>query len=170
MELKNLVLHGKGCHSQTQGKEECFNSSLTRGFLKYSTFENQVDAAQKLSEYRNFYNNKRSASRPESENAVFALFQKPDTFSEKIEALEYSDGFEIGSVKDSRYVSIHNQGYILSEVSGGKQLAIRESSKGGSFINLCFRQCKIAQIDVEKRVFPFCRAYLIDGDPRFMQS
>ena len=83
MELRNLVLHGRGCHSQTQGKEECFNSSLTREFLKYSTFENKVDAAQKLSEYRNLYNNKRSASRPESENAVFALFQKPDTFSEK---------------------------------------------------------------------------------------
>ena len=59
MELGVLVLHGRGCHPQSQGKEERFNGSLTREFLKYSSFENQVDAAQKLSEYRNFYNNKR---------------------------------------------------------------------------------------------------------------
>ena len=47
---------------------------------------------------------------------------------------------------------------------------MRESSKGGGLVNLYFRQFKIAQLDVDKRVFTFRRAYLIEGDPRFARS
>lgn len=170
MELGVLVLHGRGCHPQTQGKEERFNGSLTREFLKYSSFENQVDAAQKLSEYRNFYNNKRPHHALNLKTPSSLYSKSPIHFPDKIEAWEYSDDFKTRSVKDSGYVSILNQGYFLSEAFGGKQIAIRESSKGGSLVNLYFRQFKIAQIDVDKRVFTFRRAYLIDGDPRFMHS
>jgi transposase InsO family protein len=170
MELGVLVLHGRGCHPQTQGKEERFNGSLTREFLKYSSFENQVDAAQKLSEYRNFYNNKRPHHALNLKTPSSLYSKSPIHFPDKIEAWEYSDDFKTRNVKDSGYVSILNQGYFLSEAFGGKQIAIRESSKGGSLVNLYFRQFKIAQIDVDKRVFTFRRAYLIDGDPRFMHS
>lgn len=169
MELGILTLHGRVCHPQTQGKEERFNGSLTREFLKYNTFENQADAARKLSEYRDFYNNKRPhhALNLETPSARYIKSDKP--YPDKIEAWEYSCGFETRSVKETGYVIIHGQRYFLSEAFGGKQIAIRESSKGGGLLNLYFRQFKIAQIDVDKRVFTFKRAYLIDGDPRFAQ-
>ena len=55
----------------------------------------------------------------------------------------------------------------MSEAFGNKQIAVRESSKGISLLNLYFREFKIGQIDVDKRVFTYKKAYLIDGDPRF---
>ena len=48
MELGILTLHGRILHPQTQGKEERFNGSLTREFLKHMTFENQEDAIKKI--------------------------------------------------------------------------------------------------------------------------
>ncbi len=44
MELGILTLHGRIFHPQTQGKEERFNGSLTREFLKYESFEDFEDA------------------------------------------------------------------------------------------------------------------------------
>ena len=58
----------------------------------------------------------------------------------------------------------------MSEAFGDKTIATRESSKGSHLINLYFRQFKIGQIDVEKRVFTFKRAYLIENDPRFQKN
>jgi hypothetical protein len=72
----------------------------------------------------------------------------------------------VHNVKSTGYITIKGQGYFLSEAFGGKQIAFRESSKGAHLINLYFRQFRIGQIDIEKRVFTFKRAYLIDGDPR----
>ena len=59
MELGILTLHGRIFHPQTQGKEERFNGSLTREFLKYESFEDFEDAKIKLDKYRDFYNTKR---------------------------------------------------------------------------------------------------------------
>lgn len=66
MELGILTLHGRIFHPQTQGKEERFNGSLTREFLKYESFEDFEDAKIKLDKYRDFYNTKTSALRIKS--------------------------------------------------------------------------------------------------------
>lgn len=170
MELGILTLHGRGCHPQTQGKEERFNGSLTREFLRYNTFENQADAARKLSEYRDFYNNKRPHHALNLETPSTRYVKSEKVYPDKIEEWEYPSDFETHSVKETGYVSIKGQGYFLSEAFGGKRVAVRESSKGGGLVNLYFRQFKIAQIDLDKRVYTFKRAYLIDGDPRFART
>lgn len=169
MELGILTLHGRAWHPQTQGKEERFNGSLKRECLKYTTFENLEDAERKLSEYREFYNNKRPHHALGLNTPASVYTKSKRTYPKQIEEWEYGDGFKRRMVKETGYITIHNQLYFLSEGFGGKSIAFRESSKGGGLINLYFRQFKIGQIDMDKRVFTFKKAYLIEGDPRLAQ-
>ena len=167
MELGILTLHGRIRHPQTQGKDERFNGSFTREFLKYNSIENLEDAVLKFAKYRDFYNNKRphhslSLHVPSSKYRASAT-----KYPSKIEEWTYSNDCKIHTVKETGYITIRGQGYFLSEAFGGKQIALRESDKGNGLLNLYFRQFKIGQIDVEKRVFTYKRAYLIEGDPRF---
>ena len=170
MELGILTLHGRGLHPQTQGKEERFNGSLTRELLKYNTFEDQADAARKFAEYREFYNNKRPHNSLNLETPSTRYVKSQRVYPSKIRDWEYSSELKLHCVKETGYITFRGQGYFLSEAFSGKQIAMRESSKGGGLVNLYFRQFKIAQLDVDKRVFTFRRAYLIEGDPRFARS
>lgn len=166
MELGILVLHGRIRHPQTQGKQERFNGSFTRECLKLNTFEDQADAARKFEEYRTFYNTKRP-HRALNLMVPEKIYQpSPLKYPEKIEEWEYPSECTVHSVKRTGYITIKGQGYFLSEALGDKQIAFRESAKGVNFINLYFRQFQIGQIDIDKRVFTFKKAYLIEGDPR----
>lgn len=170
MELGILTLHGRILHPQTQGKEERFNGSLTREFLKYETFEDWEDARIKLEKYRNFYNNKRPHFALDLDTPAKHYQPSKREYTHKISEWEYSNEYEVRKVKGSGYITIRNQGYFLSEAFGGKTIAVKVSSKGQHLINLYFRQFRIGQIDVEKRVFTFKRAYLIENDPRFAEA
>ena len=167
MELGILTLHGRILHPQTQGKEERFNRSFTRECLKYHKIRDQEDAARIFSEYREFYNNQRPhmSLALEVPASKYTPSQRP--YPSKIAEWVYSDDLIVHNVKSTGYLTLRGQGYFLSEAFGGKQIAFRESSKGAHLINLYFRQFRIGQIDIEKRVFTFKRAYLIDGDPRY---
>ena len=166
MELGILVLHGRIRHPQTQGKQERFNGSFTRECLKLNTFENQVDAARKFEEYRIFYNTKRPHQALDMLVPEKIYQPSPLKYPEKTEDWEYPQECTVHSVKSSGYITIKGQGYFLSEAFGDKEIAFRESAKGSNFINLYFRQFQIGQIDIDKRVFTFKKAYLINGDPR----
>lgn len=166
MELGILVLHGRIRHPQTQGKQERFNGSFTRECLKLNTFENQVDAARKFEEYRIFYNTKRPHQALDMLVPEKIYQPSPLKYPEKTEDWEYPQECIVHSVKSSGYITIKGQGYFLSEAFGDKEIAFRESAKGSNFINLYFRQFQIGQIDIDKRVFTFKKAYLINGDPR----
>ena len=166
MELGILTLHGRIRHPQTQGKEESFNRSFKRECLKYHSIKDQADATKIFSEYRDFYNNKRPHMALDLEVPASRYRPSDRKYPTTIKAWEYADDMKIHNVKSSGYITIRGQGYFLSEAFGDKQIAIRESSKGEHLINLYFRQFRIGQIDIEKRVFTFKKAYLIDGDPR----
>lgn len=166
MELGILTLHGRILHPQTQGKEESFNRSLKRECLKYHKIKDQTEAAKIFAEYRDFYNNVRPHMSLDLEVPASRYKPSERLYPARIENWEYSDELKVHKVKSSGYITIRGQGYFLSEAFGDKMIAFRESSKGAHLINLYFRQFRIGQIDVEKRVFTFKRAYLIDGDPR----
>lgn len=166
MELGILTLHGRILHPQTQGKEERFNGSFAKECLKYHKIKDQADAAKIFSEYREFYNNVRPHMALNLDVPSSRYKPSERVYPTRIEEWEYSDELQIHSVKSTGYISIRGQGYFLSEAFGNKQIAIRESSKGAHLVNLHFRQFRIGQIDIEKRVFTFKRAYLINGDPR----
>ena len=166
MELGILTMHGRILHPQTQGKEERFNGSFTKECLKYHKIRDQADAAKIFSEYREFYNNVRPHMALNLDVPASRYEPSPRQYPTKISEWEYSDDLTVHNVKSTGYITIKGQGYFLSEAFGNKQIAFRESSKGAHLINLYFRQFRIGQIDIEKRVFTFKRAYLIEGDPR----
>lgn len=166
MELGVLTLHGRILHPQTQGKEEKFNGSFTRECLKYHKIKDRDDAAKIFSEYRNFYNNVRPHMALELDVPASRYRPSQRQYPSKIQEWEYSAELKTHSVKSTGYITIRGQGYFLSEAFGDKRIALRESRKGSHLINLYFRQFRIGQIDTERRVFTFKRAYLIDGDPR----
>ena len=124
---------------------------------------------KKFAEYREFYNYKRPHFALNLDTPAKHYHASERVYPDKISEWEYSDEYELRKVKATGYVTIRGQGYFLSEAFGDKIIAIRESSKGAHLINLYFRQFKIGQIDVEKRVFTFKRAYLIDNDPRLTE-
>lgn len=167
MELGILTLHGRFLHPQTQGKGERFNSSFTRECLKHHEIRDQADAARIFDEYRDFYNNVRPHMALELEVPASRYEPSSREYPSEISEWQYSDDLTVHRVKSSGYISIGGQGYFLSEAFGDKEIAFRVSAKGRHLINLYFRQFCIGQIDTEKRVFTFKRAYLIDGDPRF---
>lgn len=167
MELGVLTLHGRILHPQTQGKEERFNQSFTRECLKHHVIKDQSDAASIFAEYRKFYNHVRPHMALNLDVPASHYHRSAKEYPLRIESWEYSDDLTIRRVKSSGYVSILGQGYFLSEAFGDKEIAFRESSKGAHLINLYFRQFRIGQIDIEKRVFTSKRAFLIKGDPRF---
>lgn len=165
MELGILTLHGRIRHPQTQGKEESFNRSMTREWLKYNPINNIEHAQISFNEYRKFYNEKRphhalNLDTPESRYVASEV-----RFPTRIEDWEYPVGYELRKIKESGYFTYGGQGYYLSEAFGNKTIAVRESSKPGC-ITLCFRQFIIGRIDIEKRVFTMKRAYLAENDPR----
>jgi transposase InsO family protein len=167
MELGILTMHGRILHPQTQGKEERFNRSFTRECLKYHKIHDQADAVRIFSEYRQFYNNVRPHMALNLDVPASRYEPNERQYPTKIFEWDYSNDLTVHNVKSTGYITIKGQGYFLSEAFGNKQIAFRESSKGAHLINLYFRQFRIGQIDIEKRVFTFKKAYLIDGDPRF---
>ena len=166
MELGILTVHGRILHPQTQGKEERFNRSFTRECLRYHKIKDQADAANIFAKYRDFYNNVRPHMALNLEVPASRYQPSNRKYTQRIEEWEYSDDLKVHNVKSSGYITIRGQGYFLSEAFGNKRIAFRESSKGAHLLNLYFRQFCIGQIDVDKRVFTFKRAYLIEGDPR----
>lgn len=165
MEHGVLTLHGRPLHPQTQGKEESFNRSMTNELLKFKQFEDMEDADRQFQIYREFYNNERPHHALDLDTPSQRYVRSEREYSETITPWEYSRDYALRKVKSSGYISINGNGFFLSESFAGKEIAVRESHTAGR-MNLYFRQFKIAQIDLDKRVFTSRKVYLIDGDPR----
>ena len=165
MEHGILVLHGKPLHPQTQGKEERFNGTLKKELLRHHDFSDMLDADEHFAEYRTFYNNERPHHALNLDVPAKHYKASERQYTETVGEWEYPDGCKIHKVKSTGYITLNGGGYFLSESFGEKAIAIRESHQSGCY-DLYFRQFHIGRIDIEKRVFTFKRAYLIDGDPR----
>lgn len=165
MELGILVLHGRAHHPQTQGKDESFNRSMTRELLKQVSIDDWTSAQRYFDEYREFYNCVRPHYALGMDTPSMRYSRSSREYPNSIREWEYPEGCSLRRVKETGYFNYGGQGYFLSEAFGGKEIAVRESHIPGC-ISLFFRQFRIGRIDVEKRVYTFKRAYLIDGDPR----
>ena len=165
MEHGILVLHGRIRHPQTQGKNESFNRSMKKELLKHISVNDFKDAQGHFDSYREFYNNERPHHALQLDTPSSRYVKSEKQYDPRVREWDYPNGCRRRTVKESGYVTYGGQGYFLSEAFGGKEIAVRESHIPGC-ITLFFRQFRIGRIDVEKRVFTFKRAYLIDDDPR----
>ena len=166
MDLGVLTLHGRPLHPQTQGKEERFNGSMTRELLRHTQIADMEDAERKFSAYREFYNTERPHHALKLGTPAEHYEKSSRKYSDQIAVWEYPEGCRIHKVKSSGYISINGQGYYLSESFGEREIAVKASHKPNC-VNLYYRNFIIGQIDTEKRVYTFKRAYLLNGDPRF---
>lgn len=165
MELGILTLHARIHHPQTQGKEESFNRSMTKELLRHTTIADLTDAQRQFDNYRAFYNHERPHHALGLDTPDQRYTPSARHYPEHISAWEYPEGCELRRVKETGFFHYGGQGYFLSEAFAGKDIAVYVSHLPNC-ITLLFRQFKIGRIDVEKRVFTFKRAYLINGDPR----
>ncbi len=165
MEQGILVLHGRARHPQTQGKDESFNRSMTRELLKHAVIADWSSAERQFDEYREFYNSVRPHHALDMDTPSKRYSKSDREYQSKIRQWEYPEECSIRAVKQTGFFNYGGQGYFLSEAFGGKEIAVRQSHIPGC-ISVFFRQFRIGRINVEKRVYTFKRAYLIDGDPR----
>lgn len=165
MDLGILTLHGRILHPQTQGKEESFNGSMKRELLKYTSVYDFADAEHKFNEYRDFFNNKRPHHALNLDTPAVHYSKSSNEYNPVIPEWEYPDNCKIHKVKSTGFFSYKNHSYFLSEAFANKEIAIRESSRNGC-INIYYRQFIIGKLNLDKRVYEFKRAYLIEGDPR----
>ena len=165
MELGVLVLHGSVCHPQTQGKEESFNRSMTRELLKFHKFNDLSNAQVSFDEYRNFYNNERPHHSLDLDVPSQHYYKSKRKMPEKIYDWDYPSEYKPRKVSSKGTLYCAGTHYYLSESFANKTVAIRESSVPG-FINVYFRQFKIARINIDEKKFVSKRAYLVENDPR----
>ena len=164
-----LTIHGRVRHPQTQGKEERFNQTMRRELLRRVAIQDWQDAAMKFNEFRTFYNEVRPHHALNLDTPSQHYRHSDRAYSDTVPKWEYPEGVELRTVKNTGFVTWGGQGYFLSEAFGGRQIAMRKSRIDGC-VSLFYRQFRIGRIDIEKRVFTFKRAYLIDDDPRLTDT
>lgn len=165
MEHGVLVLHGRGWHPQTQGKQERFNGSLKKECLRFHDFADIEEAQLGFDEYRKFYNEKRPHHALELATPASRYTMSERKYSDTIEEWDYPPEYEVVKVKGNGYFRYNEKTYFLSEGFADKYIAVRESHLPGQ-ITLVFRQFRIGRIDVSEGGYTMKRAYLLDGDPR----
>lgn len=165
MELGILTVHIRPRHPQTQGKTEKFNRSFKDERLKFYVPSDLKDADRQRTEYRNFYNNERPHFALDLDVPAQHYVPSKRVYPKKIKDWEYGSEHELRKIKSTGFLTYGGQGYFLSEAFGGKTIAIKPSSKEG-YLNLFYRQFRIARIDLKERTVVSRRSYLIAGDPR----
>jgi transposase InsO family protein len=165
MELGILTVHIRPRHPQTQGKTEKFNRSFKDERLKFYVPSDLQDADRQRTEYRSFYNNERPHFALDLDVPASHYQPSKREFPIKIKDWEYGSEYETRKIKSTGFLTYGGQGYFLSEAFGGKMIAIKPSSKEG-FLNIYYRQFRIARIDLKERSVVSRRSYLIEGDPR----
>jgi len=166
MDLGILTLHGRVYHPQTQGKEERFNGSLKRELLKYYSFKDFNEAQLRFDEYRTFYNNERPHHALKLDVPAQHYVKSNISMPEKVEEWKYTSEYETRIIKTTGFFTYKGQGYYLSESLGSLEVGVKPSSTDG-FVNLFYRNFRIARINIIEQSVVSRRIYLTENDPRF---
>jgi hypothetical protein len=165
MELGILPIHIKARHPQTQGKIERFNGSFKQERLNFYIPTDMSDAQRQRLEYRDFYNTERPHHALNLDTPTQHYAPSGRIYTDKIAQWEYEDGAELRNIKSSGYLTYKGQGYFLSESLGGLTVAAKPSSIDG-FVNVFYRQFRVARINLKENSVVSRRIYLRENDPR----
>ncbi len=146
MDLDILPIHGRALHPQTQGKIERFHRTMKDELLKYNRFFDLKEADRRLKEWRVKYNEIRPHEaigmlRPAD---VYIPSERP--YPDRIRPYPYSGVYRILKVNYKGYLRFDRKEFYLSETMTGTELEMRPVD--GSIFALCYRNYKIAEIDV----------------------
>jgi transposase InsO family protein len=165
MELGILPIHIRPRHPQTQGKIERFNGSFKKERLNFYTPADMRDAQRQRLEYRDFYNNERPHHALSLDTPAQRYAPSDRLYTDKLTQWDYEDGVELRRIKSSGYLTYKGLGYFLSESFGGLTVAVKPSSVDG-FVNVFYRQFRVAGISLRENAVVSRRIYLRENDPR----
>ena len=148
MDLDILPIHGRIKHPQTQGKIERFHRSMKQELLNHTTIADIEDAKNKLSAWRDKYNNIRphEALGMKRPGEVYVPSQRQ--YKETIEKYEYGGEYHVIKVNSWGYVRFDKWQVYLSETMIDQYIEFRPGPDGESFV-ACYRNFKIAEFDTE---------------------
>jgi transposase InsO family protein len=148
MDLDILPIHGRIKHPQTQGKIERFHRTMKHELLKHTDIADIEDARDKLSVWRDKYNNVRPHEALGMKRPGEVYTPSDRGYSEDIKKYEYGGEYHVIKVNSWGYVRFDDKQVYLSETMIDQHIEFRPSPDGGSFV-ACYRNFKIAEFDTE---------------------
>ena len=146
MDLDILPIHGRPLHPQTQGKIERFHRTMKNELLKRNAFIDLADADKHLKEWRVKYNEVRPHEAIDMRCPADIYIPSERKYPDKIKPYEYSGMHRILKVNYKGYLRFDSKVFYLSETMIGAELELRLD--GGPFASLCYRNYKIAEVDL----------------------
>ena len=146
MDLDILPIHGRPLHPQTQGKIERFHRTMKNELLKRTAFIDLADADKHLKEWRVKYNEVRPHEAIDMRCPADIYIPSERKYPDKIKSYEYSGMHRILKVNYKGYLRFDSKVFYLSETMIGAELELRLDS--GPFASLCYRNYKIAELDL----------------------
>jgi transposase InsO family protein len=164
LDLDILPVHIRAHHPQTQGKVERFNRSFKEEYLRFCLPKDMEAAQAQRLEYQAFYNNRRPHEALGMRTPATVYRPSERAYSEQIAPWVYESGQDIRKLKQSGCLSYAGQGYYLSEAFAGKTVSVVASSVDG-FVNVVYRNFKIARIDLRQRSVVSRHIWRVTDDP-----
>lgn len=146
MDLDILPIHGRPFHPQTQGKIERFHRTMKNELLKRNSFIDLEDADKRLNEWRVKYNEIRPHEAINMRVSADVYIPSERKYPNVIEPYEYNGMHRILKVNIKGYLRFDSKVFYLSETMTGAELELRPNY--GSCFSLCYRNYKIAEIDM----------------------
>ena len=146
MDLDIQPIHGRIKHPQTQGKIERFHRSMKQELLNHTAIADIEDAKNKLSIWRDKYNNIRPHEALGMKRPAEVYEPSRREYKEKIEKYEYGGEHRVIKVNSWGYVRFDRWQVYLSETMIDQYIEFRPSPDGETFI-ACYRNFKIAEFD-----------------------
>lgn len=146
MDLDILPIHGRPFHPQTQGKIERFHRTMKNELLKRNSFIDLEDADKRLNEWRIKYNEIRPHEAINMQVPADVYIPSERKYPNMIEPYEYNGMHRILKVNIKGYLRFDSKVFYLSETMTGAELELRPNY--GSCFSLCYRNYKIAEIDM----------------------
>ena len=148
MDLDILPIHGRPLHPQTQGKIERFHRTMKNELLKYNKFVDLSDADRHLKEWRIKYNEVRPHEAIGMMCPAEVYVPSERKYPKQIKDYTYSGVYPTLKVNFKGYLRFDGMEYYLSETMVGAELELRPL--GSTYYALCYRNFKIAEIDMAK--------------------
>ncbi len=146
MDLDVLPIHGRPLHPQTQGKIERFHRTMKNELLKRNMFIDLSDADKHLKEWRIKYNELRPHEAIDMRCPADVYIPSERKYPDTIKSYEYSGLHRILKVNYKGYLRFDSKVFYLSETMVGAEVELRLA--GADFASLCYRNYKIAEIDL----------------------
>ena len=146
MDLDIQPIHGRIKHPQTQGKIERFHRTMKQELLKHTTIADIDDAAEKLTAWKDKYNNLRPHEALGMKRPAEVYTPSQREFSEKIPKFEYGGEHHVIKVNSWGYVRFDRWQIYLSETMIDQYIEFRPNPDGETF-SACYRNFKIAEFD-----------------------